>query len=143
MQDLVAFLTRIRHGARRKLRYITMNGYGVEKLSEEPLVYKRSWLRPYDLGALTAVLDAFPALHLNTLTFENRYWHGSSQQVEGIAYQVVMYLIREKKFPQLRYRIETKFRTKRVTPTTVIAGNLARRLRPRRNSVRFYHSGTI
>ncbi|KAI4221654.1 MAG: hypothetical protein LQ349_007793, partial [Xanthoria aureola] len=123
MQDLVAFLTSMRHGDRRKLRYITMKGHGVELLSEEPLVYKRSWLRPYDLRALTAALDSFPALQLDTLTFENRYWHNGnpSPQVEGIAYQMVMYLIRAKKFPQLRYRIETKFRTKRVTPTTVIA----------------------
>ncbi|CAO1601927.1 hypothetical protein XANCAGTX0491_005565 [Xanthoria calcicola] len=123
MQDLVAFLTRIRRrGDRRKLRYITMKGHGVELLSEEPMVYKRSWLRPYDLRALTAALDSFPALQLDTLTFENQYWHvNPSRQVDGIAYQVVMYLIRAKKFPQLRHRIETTFRTKRVTPTTVMA----------------------
>lgn len=123
MQDLVAFLTRIRHGARCKLRYITMKGHGVEKLSEDPSVYKRSWLRPYDLGALSEALDSFPALQLNTLTFENRYWHhgNPSPQVDGIAYQVVMHLIRATKFPRLRYRIETTFLTKRVTPTTVIA----------------------
>ena len=124
MQDLVAFLTSIRlHDARRKLRYITMKGYGVEKLSEDPSVYKRSWLRPYDLRALTAVLDSFPALQLNTLTFENRYWHHGNPipHVEGIAYQMVMYLIRATKFPQLKYRIETTFLTKRVTPTTVMA----------------------
>ena len=127
MQDLVAFLTRIRrHGDRRKLRSITMKGHGVEKeLSEEEeaLVYKCSWLRPYDLRALTAVLDSFPALQLNTLTFENRHWHhgNPSPQVDGIAYQMVMYLIRSKKIPRLKYRIETTFLTKRITPTTVMA----------------------
>ena len=144
MQDLVAFLTSIRlHDARRKLRYITMKGYGVEKLSEDPSVYKRSWLRPYDLRALTAVLDSFPALQLNTLTFENRYWHHGNPipHVEGIAYQMVMYLIRATKFPQLKYRIETTFLTKRVTPTTV----MARQSGPpfRRNFVRFYLFGRM